>query len=319
VGEFIQHVSRMNHLQVGMAGPEIRADYDAVNRVLAKVFPRWTRDLADGTRVFYWDPMRIVSAELTGLGMKPQWLKPSTDFDRVFVFGEFSRKLLIDAGYPDDKIVVAGQPLFDNILRQRGDLTRRAEIAAHIGVTPGEPFLLVNIEPSLEHDYATAEDHWRNFHEVLRACTGHGAAIVLSLHPLCEVENYRFAENQYGCRISTRFSIHELYPDCTVSVSFVCSTNVLALDFCRPLVIYDFQRMLDRDALTDQLYKLPGALVGRSEPELRSHISAALMQPARELSTAMAGGSCERIALHVVAAASADDRRTFGCGMSRAQ
>ncbi len=285
VGEAIQLVSRMNHLQSGMAGPDIRADYDILNRLLAALFKRWTRQLPSGPVVFYWDPVRILAANLAGLGMNRLWLKPSVDFDKVFVFGEFSRTLLLEAGYPREKIVVAGQPLLDDILRLQGDPVRQADIASHIGVPRGAGFLLVNIEPSFEHNYASAADHWTHFHELMRACVDHGVAVVLSLHPLCKPEDYRFAEAQYGLRISTRFKIHELYPLCTVSVSFPCSTNVLALTFEKPLVIYDFYRVLERDPVTDRLYWPAGALLGRSDKALRAHIAAALATAKRAAAT----------------------------------
>jgi hypothetical protein len=273
VGELILLVARLNHLRSGMAGREIRADYDAFNRLMARLRPGWTRRLADDTIAFYWDPMRILAADLSGLGLERMWLKPPLGFEKVFVFGEFSRDLLAESGYPPERIVVAGQPLLDEIMRRRDDPGRAGEIAAHIGVPPGSPFLLVNVEPAMEHNYASASEHWEHFHAVMRACTGHGMPVVLSLHPLCDVENYRFAEIQHGVRICTEFAIHELYPDCGISVSFPCSTNLLAPKFEKPLVTYDFCGMVGRDADSERLFRLPGMLVARSEAELRAHIS----------------------------------------------
>jgi hypothetical protein len=259
-----------------MAKPVIKANYDLFNRTLARLFVRWTRTLSDSTVAFFWDPALIVAGHLAGLGMNRMWLKPSLDFEKVFVFGEFSRKLLLDAAYPEDKIVVAGQPLLDEILARRDDPVRQAQIASHIGVAPGNPYLLLNVEPSLEHNYATKEEHWCRFHEVMRACSNHGLPVVLSLHPLCDVRNYKFAEAQYGARISTDVTIHELLLSCTVNVSFVCSTNLLAQQFGKPLVVYDYQRIIGRDKESEILYTIPGMLVGRGEEELRRHIATAL-------------------------------------------
>lgn len=276
VGELVQLVARLNHLHSGMAGNEIRAEYDALNWFLAKLFPSWTRKLADGSVVFYWDPLRIVAAVPLGLSMNRLWLKPSLDFDKVFVFGEFSRTLLVESGYPAEKIVVAGQPLLDGVLARLNDPRHRAEIAEHIGVPLGEPFLLLNIEPSFEHSYASEKDHWERFHIVMRACSGHGLPLVLSLHPLCKTSDYVFAEKQYGAQISTKIMIHELYPWCAVNVSFPCSTNLLALEFHKPLVVYDFHGIVDRDAQAARLNKLPGMLYSASEEGLRAHVAAAI-------------------------------------------
>lgn len=279
VGEAINIVSRTNHLQTGMSGPEIRADYDPLNRLMAALVPDWTRVLPSGVRVFNWDPVRIVAGKLAQLGMNRMWTKPSLDFDQVFVFSEFSRQLLLDCKYPDHRIQVAGQPLLDQVLRDRSNEVRQDAIAAHIGVSRGEGYILVNIEPSVEHNYASAEAHWCNFDIVVRACSGHGRKVVLSLHPLCNIPEYLWVEAKYGYRISRDYPIHELYPNCLVSVSFPCSTNVLALRFRKPLIIYDLHHNLGRDDLTDKLYRLPGALVAWNEEQLRSHISTALCGP----------------------------------------
>lgn len=296
VGELPCRVARMNHLNTGLAGPEIRANFDLVNRIIAALKPSWTRTLADGSVVFYWDPMRIVAGELVGLGMNRMWCKPGLDFDKVFLFGEFSKKQLVSSGYPEEKIVVAGQPLLDEIVRNQSDPIRQRYVADHIGVEIGTGFLLLNIEPGMEHDYVDAETHWRNFHVVMRACTGHGLPVVLSLHPLCRTEEYRFAESQYGVRISTSINIHELYPKCAVSVSFPCSTNLLAEPFGKPLVIYDFYDMVTRDPEIAELNNLPGSVCARTEEELRSRVAEAiarggiLAQPAR-----ISAGACVAI------------------------
>jgi hypothetical protein len=285
LGELAHRVARLNHLRTGMAGPDIKADYDLLNRLVAHFAPSWTRTLGDGTVVFYWDPVRILAAKAAGLGMNRMWLKPSLDFDKVFVFSEFSRDLLLESGYPAQKIVVAGQPLLDEILQRRHDPARQRQISSHIGVPTGKPYLLLNIEPAMEHDYARADEHWRHFHEVMRACHGHGLPVVLSLHPLCSLDDYRFAEAQYGARISTDVFIHELYPSCAVSVSFPCSTNLLALRFRKPLIVYDFYNVIDRDAESARLNRLPGMLVARTEDALWAHIAAAVA-PARSDSPA---------------------------------
>lgn len=278
VGELPCRVARLNHLRTGMAGPEIRKEFDALNRFIAYVSPDWTRTLADQSIVFYWDPMRILASHVAGLGMNRMWCKPSMDFDIVFLFSEFSRTLLLESGFSSEKLVVAGQPLLDEIFATASSESRRREIAEHIGVPDGDPFLLVNIEPGFEHNYVTADEHWRHFHEVMLATTAHGIPVILSLHPLCRTDAYGFAEAKYGVRISSGISIHELYPKCSVSVSFPCSTNLIALDLGKPLVIYDFYDMVDRDAEISRLNHLPGAMVARNEEELRGYIAEKLLK-----------------------------------------
>lgn len=272
VGEKIMRVARLNHLQTGMTFLDICDDFDWINRLFARLNPSWTRVLANGKRVFFWDPIQIWGANLAGLPMHPMWMKPSVDYQRVFLHSEFSRTLLVGDGYPAEKIVVSGPPLLDSAWEMLDDPEHRMEIYAELGLPDGEPFILYNVEPSAEHNYETWENHWQKFHDALGAVVGCGLPVVLSLHPLCQFETYAFAEKQYGVKICTTRRIHHLYPYCAISVSFPCSTNLLAEIFRKPLVIYDYFDLTQRDPETISINLLPGSVAATSGVEIKAHI-----------------------------------------------
>ncbi|GAB1413118.1 MAG: hypothetical protein AMXMBFR31_01460 [Candidatus Desulfobacillus denitrificans] len=268
LGTLTLRVGRLNHLEQGMASPGIRVRHGLINRVLGWLFPSWTSVLPDGDRAFYWDPLMMLAATLTGLQMNRLWLKPALDFKRVFVFSDYSRDLLLADGYPAGRIVVSAPPLLDAVRERIGDAAHEEALFSHIRLPAGTPFVLFNVEPSAEHDYCDWDRHWRQFHETLAAVAACGLPVVLSLHPLCRIDNYRFAEAQYGVTISTDFRIHDLYPYCAISVSFPCSTNLLALTFEKPLVIYDHFGILTRDEESRTLNMIPGACVAQSAGEV---------------------------------------------------
>ena len=93
------------------------------------------------------------------------------------------------------------------------------------------------------------------------AVSGHGVPVVLSLHPLCDAARYDFAEDKYGVFICRDYKIHELYPFCAFSISFPCSTNLLASMFKKPLVIYDFFGLTNTNADSALMHALPGACI----------------------------------------------------------
>lgn len=268
LGTLTLRVGRLNHLEQGMASQGIRVRHGLINRVLGWFFPSWTSALPDGDRVFYWDPLMMLAATLTGLQMNRLWLKPALDFKRVFAFSDYSRDLLLADGYPADRIVVSGPPLLDAVRERVGDAAHEEALFSHIRLPAGAPFVLFNVEPSAEHDYCDWDRHWRQFHETLAAVVACGLPVVLSLHPLCRLENYLFAEEQYDVAISTDYRIHDLYPYCAISVSFPCSTNLLALTFGKPLVIYDHFGILTRDEESRTLNMIPGAYVAQSDGEV---------------------------------------------------
>jgi hypothetical protein len=187
------------------------------------------------------------------------WMKPSLDFKRVFVFSEYSAELLRTDGYPMDKVVVSGEPLLDQVWRRVGDAVEQRRLYEYLKLAPGTRFLLVNIEPAAEHSYCDWERHWAFFHELMNAVTGHGMPVVLSLHPLCDAPHYDFVEEKYGVFICRDVKIHELYPFCGLSISFPCSTNLLASIFRKTLVIYDFFHLTDSDPDSTFVHALPGA------------------------------------------------------------
>jgi hypothetical protein len=263
------------------------------------MFRAWTQWRGnDG--IFMWDPTRMLASRAVGLIEDDVWQKPSPRVDAVFVFSNFSRELLEDSGYPMEKVVVAGMPLLDAVFRNSRDHERRATMFSDLALRDGSEFLLFNVEPSAEHHYADWEHHWQNFRAMMRVVTSSGLPVVLSLHPLCREQDYAFAEQEYGVRISREHKIHDLYPHCRLAVSFPCSTNLIAEVFAKPLVIYDFYRIAAEQSDRAAEYRLPFASVGHSPEEVSQLIVGALAGSPPERNAGVEGGrACETIRRHV--------------------
>jgi hypothetical protein len=259
VGGRIMTVARAVHIKTGMASTALLTDHDWVNRMFAWLFPSWPSRIADGRYAFPWDPVYMFVAWINRLFFDRVWMKPAVDFKRVFVFSDYSADLLRADGYPMDKVVVSGEPLLDDVWRRVGDAEGQRKLYDYLKLAPGTPFLLVNIEPAAEHSYCDWDRHWAFFHELMNAVVGHGMPVVLSLHPLCDAARYDFVEQKYGVFICRDVKIHELYPFCGLSISFPCSTNLLASIFKKSLVIYDFFRLTDADPDSTFVHALPGA------------------------------------------------------------
>jgi hypothetical protein len=285
---------RFSHLADGMAGPSIRSDYDWINKLIARALPRWTRT-RDGITIFYWDPLQTLAARLHGLVERNIWQRPSERYDVVFVFSEFSRRMLLDAGYPPGKIVVAGMPLLDAITARFADRDHREALFRSLGLSVDEPFILYNVEPGLEHSYVPAAVHWERFHAHMEVLRNVGLKVVLSLHPLCRKEDYRFAEANPGFKVVDSPSIHELYPYCRLVVSHCCSTNLLAPEFGKPLIILDHAGMTHEGAPRAALFRIPGALYAYSAADLTARLDEAARLPASPASAARPRSACARI------------------------
>ena len=292
-GKIGAHHARQSNLRRGMLPQTLRTDYDILNRLLAFLRPSWTFD--NGTaRTFMWDPLHMIAARLNGLLPSDIWQKPSPDFDRVYVFSEFSASLLEHSGFPMDRVETTGIPLLDDVFHGCRDRSVRERIFKELRLQADEPFLLFNVEPSFEHHYCDATTHWARFDSMMTLVSSFQLPVVLSLHPLCDEADYAYAEQRFGVRIARHRKIYELYPYCRLAVSFACSTNILAEIFDKPIVVYDFFGMADEASERAFEFRLPFVKVANTFEQIRQLIAKELDKSAHcaEPPSAGAGLAC---------------------------
>jgi hypothetical protein len=235
-----------------------RADSTAVRRLVAQLFPDWTRE-QDGLRIFSWHPQTMVAARLAGSLDRRPWLQPSPSYDVVFVESDFSRDLLLRDGFDPSRVVVSGKLLLDEVFARAGDHDHAARLRDALGLADGQPWALFNVEPAYEHGFLDRAAHTSRFERMLDQVRDSGLAPVLSLHPLCAPGDYAYVREKFGVAIPDA-TIFDLYPYCTVSVSFPCSTNTLAPIFGKPLVVYDDLLGATRaETPGSERFRIPGA------------------------------------------------------------
>ena len=255
--------ARYGNIRAGMLSEKLWCDFDLWNRVFAFLFPKWVNGFAR-RNFFYEDPFVLLAARLSGTMLDDLWQKPQPTFDMIYVFSPFSASLLDDGSFPMHKVSICGIPLLDEVIRSLTEVERTVEVYSHLGLRNGDQFLLYNVEPSFEHHYSTPKEHWRNFEKMMEVVTSFGLPVVLSLHPLCKEENYKFAKEKFGVSISTQFKIHTLYPLAALVVSFPCSTNIMAELFDKRLVVYDLFGLASKENGREKEFRLPYANIGAS-------------------------------------------------------
>jgi hypothetical protein len=279
VGERQVITARFNNLALGMLPRSLETGHSLAHRALAALFPGWTREQS-GRRIFMFPPGRLLQAWLFGLLPPNPWQKPSEWLDVVFVEDQASWQMLTESGYPASKVVVSGKPALDTVFASLDDEAHVARVHAHLGLEPGVPFVLLNVEPSAEHHYSSWDEHWRRLRSVLDGLKQAGLPVAVSLHPLCDPGRYQFLQEEYGYRISSEYRIGQIYPFARLVVSFPCSTNAFAQVFGRPLVVYDFFGLTRDSYPTHDLYRIAGALYAHDARELHRCLTEALALPA---------------------------------------
>lgn len=271
VSRKISYMSRPAQYKAGMVHEVTRADHDALNRLVARLRPDWVA-WDGGLGIFHVHPIYMIAARLAGLLPRDVWQVPSEDFDVVYAPTERSRERLIEGNYPADKIRSFGTPRLEKTYRLLADQTAIEELYHHIDIPTGAPFILWNMEPSLEHHYANAEVHWTRVERIRTTVERIGHPVVISLHPLCKIDDYAFLEETPNIRISRDYGIHTLYPFSAFSISFGCSTDRFAEAFTKKVLFYDWTGISTDPARWPE-FRVENMLVARDLAELEALIS----------------------------------------------
>lgn len=258
IGSVFEIGSRFELFKLGTYPQQRRADFDAFNKACARFRPEWVEE-RDGLRLFMFEPDNMLAADRLGILQREVWQKPPTEYDLVFVQSELSRTMLAQSGFPLEKVTVSGFSMLETVVPTLGDAGHRAALSRRLGIAADEPFILFNVENGAEHNLVTWDVHWERFRALMSAVATAGWKVVLSLHPTCELANYRFAEAEFGVAIATQDRIHDLYPWCAFAVSYPSSVNMLADVFNKPLIVYDWYDFLNPAKGIGWMYELPGA------------------------------------------------------------
>ena len=259
LGERLQILNRYNNLNNGMLSAELLVTDCLAIKLIAKYFPKWVRSWNE-MQFFIHVPSQMLASYLAGMLEENPWQKPSEQFDLVFAESDFSRDMLIQSNFPPGKVVVSGKPLLDSVFQDMADASYLIRLYADLELKPNEPFILFNVEPSAEHHYESWDVHWQHFSGLMDALFKLNVRVVLSLHPLCDPNNYRFVREKYGFIVSECYKITSLYPCCTLVVSFPCSTNTFSSIFKKPLIIYDWYGLTRKDYSASDLFRFDGAM-----------------------------------------------------------
>ena len=107
--------------------------------------------------------VHIIASRIAGLSDEDGWQKPSVNFDRVFVPTEHSLEFLRQSKYPMERVVLAGMPRMDAVIKSQSDELETQQFFRSIRLPLGAPYIVLNVEPSAEHNYASWDQHWRLF------------------------------------------------------------------------------------------------------------------------------------------------------------
>lgn len=249
-----------------MVSPQQRTDHDLFSRLFATLFPMWT--VGDGPqRIFMWPIELMLAAKLRTVLPSDVWQQPPEQFDLIVAYNQFSRDLLERSGFSMGKVVAYNPIRLDETIRLVQNDQAKAALYSSLHLPLNTQFIVWNIEPSLEHHYCEEFLHWSRIREMAKYFSRTGKPVVVSLHPLCDRDSYKFLEDDFGLHLTT-VGIHLLYPFCAFVVSFGCSTNQFAPTFGKRILMYDWFG-IRADEHRWELYRQPQMEVANTMDEFQ--------------------------------------------------
>lgn len=240
IGQKQQMFGRFGSIR-GHGWEYLNADYCFFTKILAKLFPDWTR--TDGNkRIFPFRPSHLLTAFCNKLLPSNIWQTPHEDFDLLFVESQFAMDQLQESNFDTRQTRIVGKPLLDAVFLNLNNQEHLRSMCAAVGLDPDTPFLLLNMLPVPEHKSVTNARYWE---DVANLCTQLGKLpikFVVSLHPRCRPEDYEDLLLKNGMLLARQHKLHDLYPYCMAVVTHHCSTNPMAYIFNKPLILYDFHK-----------------------------------------------------------------------------
>ena len=235
--------SRSNLLKAGMLSKILFVNYDIINILLGFLFPNWIRK-KENRRFFMHDPILLLTSKICGILEDNIWSKPSRFFNLIFVESSILKKQLVEVDkWSKEKIIVSGKPSSENIFKLFRNVDHKKKIFNYLELKSNINFILYNVEPGWEHHYMEKKKHWKHFEQICKILHKTKKEVILSLHPMCNYDHYKFVIKKYNFKISDKFKIFDLLPHCWFVVSHFCTTNLIANKLKKKTLLFDVSQL----------------------------------------------------------------------------
>lgn len=212
----------------------VRGPWRCFLRIL---FPSWVY-VFKGAPIFFHPPYIALAAWCLGMMPRRPWTIGGGAATKMAVESEAIRKMFIEQGAREEKMVVTGKPGLDAIAEQLGKQTPR-ETRQKLGIAPDARVILCTVPQLAEHDLLPWDRHKKEMQFLFETMAATGAHVLLSLHPRSDKAWYKPLADAAGAHIVDE-RIYGLLPACDVFVATYSSIVAQAIALHKPSVVVDF-------------------------------------------------------------------------------
>lgn len=159
--------------------------------------------------------------------------------DRLCVYGEDTKSILTQLGFPTDRVVITGQPRYD-ILVKAGEIFDRKRFCATWGIDSTKPIVLIGSQP-FRHVAGDREDYRKSFYRsVFQALSDEPwIQIVIKTHPVEEEEWHEELTKEMGVKavvLRRDSDTNEALYACDVLITSYSTVAVEAMILGKPVI-----------------------------------------------------------------------------------
>jgi len=189
---------------------------------------------------------------LDKLGILPTnpWFMGGGDSDILCLPNDNMKNHYISNGINEDKIKVVGDISYDLLYKSCNIKENiKNSILKKYDMDKSKNILMISLPQLAEHKILSWDEHWIEINFLMENLNKLNQNILISLHPKMNLDNYKFLEKKYNCRILEEKLINVLpisdifiatYSS-TVLWSVLCGIKTIVVDFYNfKYVMYDF-------------------------------------------------------------------------------
>lgn len=209
-------------------------------RILRILFPSWVF-VFKGNPIFFQPPYIALAAWTLGMMPRRPWTLGGGSATRMTVESEAIRKMFIEQGTREDKMIVTGKPGLDEIARQLRE-SNPQEVRRRLNIAPDARIILCTVPQLAEHGLLPWDRHKKEMQFLFETLTAAGAHILLSLHPRSDKAWYKPLADAAGAQICDE-RVYALLPVCDVFVATYSSIVAQAIALHKPSIVIDFYQL----------------------------------------------------------------------------
>jgi hypothetical protein len=205
-------------------------------------------------------------------------------YSKIAVMGEYTKRMLVARNIPVSKIIITGQPRWDDFNQNFMPVDRSA-LCKKFGLDPNKKIILLTTQPLVESRMWSVQD--REFYlisigEIISENSEY--SLIIKIHPRERKQIYEdilmSTKLIDKCKLFSNENIHELLLCCDVLITHVCTTALEAMLLKKPVISVDF-----KVSTKNIPYVEAGASIGIDAPsQLAESVHRVLYDPVYRLS-----------------------------------